>query len=873
MKWFPLKTYRLILAGIFAACAVSTVVAAPTPVSYIGSAWGSWSIATNWSPAGVPANSSSSTYSVTISTNPVTFDRTGTTTIDDLAISNSLNLNASCSLSVADQLSLVGASLTSYGGNFTASGTASATTLSVNVTGGAQVAFPLLTQINEVAWPENTLQASGSGSLLNLSSVTTISDSNGLSIQTGTGGKVSLPNLTNIASAAGQSVTLNASGGTIDVSSLVLSGNTTTLNYVQVSNAGTVLWGSPASLSNLGLTISGSGNALNVSQVASATTLSVNVTGGTQVAFPLLTQINEVAWPENTLQASGSGSLLNLSSVTTISDSNGLSIQTGTGGKVSLPNLTNIASAAGQSVTLNASGGTIDVSSLVLSGNTTTLNYVQVSNAGTVLWGSPASLSNLGLTISGSGNALNVSQVASATTLSVNVTGGTQVAFPLLTQINEVAWPESTLQASGSGSLLNLSSVTTISDSNGLSIQTGTGGKVNLPNLTNIASAAGQSVTLNASGGTIDVSSLVLSGNTTTLNYVQVSNAGTVLWGSPASLSNLGLTISGSGNALNVSQVASATTLSVNVTGGTQVAFPLLTQINEVAWPENTLQASGSGSLLNLSSVTTISDSNGLSIQTGTGGKVSLPNLTNIASAAGQSVTLNALGGTIDVSSLVLSGNTTTLNYVQVSNAGTVLWGNPASLSNLGLTISGSGNALNVSQVASATTLSVNVTGGAQVAFPLLTQINEVAWPENTLQASGSGSLLNLSSVTTISDSNGLSIQTGTGGKVSLPNLTNIASAASQSVTLNASGGTIDVSSLVLSGNTTTLNYVQVSNAGTVLWGSPASLSNLGLTISGSSNATQRQPGGQRHDPQRQRHRRGPSRFSAPDADQRGGLA
>jgi fibronectin-binding autotransporter adhesin len=534
----------LLIASISALGTCPRAQAAPiVSVSYVGPNYSDWSASTNWSPAVVPANSSSNSYSVTVSA-PVTFDLIGSTAINDLLLSNTLNLNTGCNLAVTGQLALAGASLSGNGGSFSASGTASLSSSNLSAGNGSQMSFPTLTQITENDWPStNTLQANNPGSLLDLSSVMTLSTSTEVFIRAGTGGKVSLPGLTQINDGGSfGSCSLNASGGTIDASGISVGGSNGGITLVQLSNAGTVLWGSPTTLNNFGLSISGPGNSIALSQVTAAANFAANATSGGLIAFPLLPQITENNWPNtDSLQASGVGSLLDLSHVMTISASTELFIDSGTGGKVSLPGLTQINNTGFGSCTLNASGGTIDVSGISASGNNGGVTSVQLSNSGTVLWGSPTILNNLSLSISGIGNSIALSQVTAAANFSANATNGGLIALPLLTQITENDFPSSnSLQASGTGSLLDLSHVTTISSSTSLSIQTGTGGKISLPNVTQI-NAAGPlgSCTVNASGGTIDVSS-VGSG----ISSIQIGGGGVILLSGSASVSG-GITLSG----------------------------------------------------------------------------------------------------------------------------------------------------------------------------------------------------------------------------------------------------------------------------------------------------------------------------------------
>jgi hypothetical protein len=823
----------LALYGTF--CIESAAAPPVTPVTYVGPNGGLWNNSSNWSPAAVPANSGSGSYSVAIATNPVVLNIAGTTAINDLTLSNTLTLNAGCSLSASGQIGLAEANITSNGGNFVASGpSAAATDLSLNASGGAQLALPALSQIADIGYPFGSMQANGAGSLLDLSSVSTIAVNNIFtSAQANTGGIVNLHNLLSVTSSSGNSMGLNASGGMIDISNLAVGTSNSAALNVSLSNSGTVLWGSPTGLSLIGLAVTGTGNTIDVSHVATASDLSLNASGGAQLALPALTQIADISYPFGSMQANGAGSLLNLSSVSSIAVNNIFtSAQANTGGVVNLHNLLSVTSSSGNSMGLTASGGTIDISNLAVGMSNSAALNVSLSNTGTVLWGSPASLRLIGLTVTGTGNTIDVSHVATATDLSLNASGGAQLALPALTQIADISYPFGSMQANGAGSLLNLSSVTTIAVNNIFtSAQANTGGMVNLHNLLSVTSSSGNSMALTASGGTIDIANLAVGMSNSAALNVSLSNTGAVLWGSPASLKLIGLTVTGTGNTIDVSHVATASDLSLNASGGAQLALPALTQIADISYPFGSMQANGAGSLLDLSHVSTIAVNNIFtSAQANSGGMVNLHNLLSVTSSSGNSMGLTASGGTIDISNLAVGTSNSAALNVSLSNSGTVLWGSPTSLRLIGLTVTGTGNTIDVSHVATASDLSLKASGGAQLALPALTQIADISYPFGSMQANGAGSLLDLSSVSTIAVNNIFtSVQASSSGVVNLHNLLSVTSSSGNSMGLNASGGTIDVSSLRrLTGS------IQIGGGGAVLLSGSGSISR-GITVSGGS--------------------------------------
>jgi hypothetical protein len=101
------------------------------------------------------------------------------------------------------------------------------------------------------------------------------------------------------------------------------------------------------------------------------------------------------------------------------------------------------------------------------------------------------------------------------------------------------------------------------------------------------------------------------------------------------------------------------------------------------------------------------------------------------------------------------------------------------------------------------------------------------------MQASGTGSVLDLSHVTTIAVNNIFTgVQANSGGLVNLHNLLTVTTTSAKTMGLNASGGTIDVSSLAR-----LLGSIQISGSGTVLLSGSGSISGS-ITVSGGSSAS-----------------------------------
>ena len=471
------------------------------------------------------------------------------------------------------------------------------------------------------------------------------------------------------------------------------------------------------------------------------------------------------------------------------------------------------------------------VNLLVTLDNTLTLNSgCSLSASGQI------SLSAATVTSNG-GNFIANGPSTTATDLNLTASSGAEVAIPVLTQIADAGFPFGSMQANGTGSLLSLPQVTTIAFNNIFTgVQASSGGGVDLHSLLSITSSSVNSMGMTANGGTIDISNLAVGTSNSASITFSLSNSGAVLWGSPTSVSLIGLTVTGTGNTIDVSHVATATDFSVNASGGAQVALPLLTQIADASYPFGSMQANGAGSLVSLPQVTTIAFNNIFTgVQASSGGRVDLHSLLSITSSGVNSMGLTANGGTIDVSNLAVgTSNSASLN-VSLSNSGVVLWGSPTSLRLIGLTVTGTVNKIDVSHVAIATDFSVNASGGAQVALPLLTQIADSSYPFGSMQANGAGSVLDLSHVTTIAVNNIFTgVQANSGGLVNLHNLLSTTTSSSNTLGLNASGGTIDVSSLAR-----LLGSIQIGGGGEVLLSGSGSISRSVTVSGGSSSSTQ----------------------------------
>ena len=247
---------------------------------------------------------------------------------------------------------------------------------------------------------------------------------------------------------------------------------------------------------------------------------------------------------------------------------------------------------------------------------------------------------------------------------------------------------------------------------------------------------------------------------------------------------------------------------------------------------------------------------NTIDIEALQGGQVSLASLGSI-SPANSIVSLIADGTASQIAAGVLTQFNAFGGDFQVTNGGTIQDSNLTELSNVNVTLDGTGT-LAFSQWISLTGSNLVITGGsytfgdltdfdssslnaesgATVSLPALTSYNRtISFGTSTLEATGNSSKLSLSGLLSVASvapyyANTIDIQALQGGQVSIPTLSTV-SAANSSVSLiaNGSGSQIDVSALTrfnaLGGN------LKVTNTGKILDGNLTALSNVNVTLDG----------------------------------------
>ena len=337
---------------------------------------GNWDVPGNWSGDAVP-NSSDDVAISTTGNATITIASTGHETV------HSLSTDADDNLSIAGgSLTIIGtaisldaqrpvddderASLTASGQPVTVSGATSISASSLFAEGGADFRLPEFTTYAA----QGTFEATGSGSILDVSALTSFTQTSGWSIEAGGHGEIKLSSLTSLVNTLGPNgiVISDTAGGTI------LDGDLRTLTGVNATLDGTDAHAADAwtKFNNGFLDIIGGSYSLSGLADVDGSTVEVNSASLT------LSGVTTYAADGTSFEAIGTGSVLNVSSLTTLTHTGSFSVNAD-GGEVELNGLSN--TALGAADTLNVSNGSsIDFAdaSLVIPALTSTFDIPQL---------------------------------------------------------------------------------------------------------------------------------------------------------------------------------------------------------------------------------------------------------------------------------------------------------------------------------------------------------------------------------------------------------------------------------------------------------------------------------------------------------------
>jgi RHS repeat-associated protein len=559
-----------------------------------GTTGGYWDTQMNWSD-GVPTSTSDVVIGeldpgafVTISSTVESIHSISASGLLDIS-GGGLTVAAKSTLSAG--LTMTGGTLTASGSQVTLSvtGTTNVSSASLYAKAGATLSLPdLMSYAQANCCNATTLQASGPNSVLSLASVKTVSVTGalfaGVQVQATGGAHVDLGSANEFLGAV--SVTSDGAGSQIDLSDLTefsaSPGSTANSGSLSITNKGAVVDPKLASLNAVNVTLDGTGT-LAVSQWTTLTAGSIKATGGAysfsgltnidstsldaepgaSLTMPAVQNYTDPSCCDNSAFLSvGPDSVLSMPILQAVAvtgaPSGGLQIQAKSGGNVAIPMVNELSGSV--LLVADAAGSIVDLSSLetfiVQPAAQVNRGSLTITNHGTILEPKLTELNGVNVALDGTG-ILAIGQWASMTTGSLTISGGAydfaalknadassviaqsgaNVMMPAVMSYSVGSGTAGTLEASGAGSVLALTGLTTLT-LGGLS----------------------SSMQLDAlSGGTLDLSAVAHA-----TGPIQTSCLGATMKIAGATVS---VPASGTGNIINIPQLPIAISLGIGTSG------------------------------------------------------------------------------------------------------------------------------------------------------------------------------------------------------------------------------------------------------------------------------------------------------------------
>ncbi|HVA45955.1 MAG TPA: hypothetical protein VNH11_06170 [Pirellulales bacterium] len=621
----------------------------------------------------------------------------GTESVDTLSIDGGTLMVTSGTSTLGGPLSMTGGllscipTLKGIGASLTANGPTTVKDASLSAQGGGLISLPNLTSFDsdfssfqaDGVMPEfqaNGTITKGPPSVLDVSALTSFTQKGPWAIDATDGGTVKLGGLTSLTSTIGISIE-DLRHGTLD------DGKVTTLSGVTAELDGTDpdVAASWTSFTAGSLTIYGNslGSGYNLPGLTDVDDSNLDVQSGGQLALPNLTsydsdETNFIADGDTTVNGGATvASLLDVSALTSFTQKNFWHLGTIHGGTLKLGGLTRLASTIG--ITIEDTGNsTLD------DGNVTTLSRVSATLDGTDpnVAASWTSLTAGSLTVDGnsSGSGDNLPGLTDVDDSTLEALSGGQLALPNLISYDSNS---TTFVADGRNSVLDVSALTSFTQTGPWTIEATNGGTVKLGGLTGLASTKG--IFIDDTGG-----SALADGKLTTLSGVSVQLDGTDanVAASWTSFTAGSLTIYGnsSGSGYILPGLTDVDDSNLYVQAGGQLALPNLTSYDSNG---TTFQAGGSrtnvnflivtivASLLDVSALTGVRQTGPWNIEATDSGRLKLGGLTSLTSTRGISIE-DVRNGILDNGKLTtLSGVTVALDgtYPSVADAWTTFTG------------------------------------------------------------------------------------------------------------------------------------------------------------------------------------------------------
>jgi hypothetical protein len=690
---------RVLVGLVCVGLAFSSLSAQAAPVSWVSGAGGDWLTATNWS----------SNPALPGITDQVTINQPGTLTITLSATApeiNSLTMNENLQITTPSNL-VVGSGGGSISGTinlqngrlFSKTGTLNIlNTVNSDVSGlaassGGKMLFApgVLTTINGRSDLRTTLEAEGASGLLDLSGVTTFNGGSFVNalLLASNGGKIEMENVASIINGA-TFVEATGTNSRIDLTALTAFSRsiTTDVGELRATAGGVLVTPNLTTISNrINVQVDGTTSSIGLSNVTSADTVSFRALNGGVVSLNSLTSyIADNSG--STFRAAGTGSKVDMSALTNFDGGTFVTsiVQAESGGLVEMENVTTLDT--GAYLFDATAGGTINLSALTTLTRTNFADTARLraTGGGTILTPNLSSIGTLLVEVDGAASSVNLASLTSVDGTSfVALNGGTVAPTALAAYSGNSG--VSNIFATGTGSLVDMSSVTTFSG--GTFNRTNviaTGGRVELDNVAQIVTGI-TNIEANDGGRVVltDLTTFSRSFNSDT-GRLRATNGGTIESPNLALVSDVTVEVLGATSTIDFSSLASATATNFTASNGGVISAPAMTSYapgalaNIRAESGGTIDFSGvtnfqggtffntdvfaNGGTIDLDSVTSLT-TGATDIRATNGGQINLSSLTTIAPnyLGDARILLADTNGTIQLN----TAGTTTISNTEIS--------------------------------------------------------------------------------------------------------------------------------------------------------------------------------------------------------------
>jgi len=774
-----------------------------------------WSDGLNWSTNALPGSGDDVTINV-VGTITVTH-ASGIDTIRSLTSAENLSItggtltvttgassvNGTFNLTNTGQVGVNGA-----GASFVANSTTTLTGGHLFAGAGGQLNLPNASTYAETPFGNTTFQATGAGSKIDLTSVTSITGTNGsLNVQALAGGTIELDGLTST-TAHDLNLSVDGASSVLKLDALTSASDSSFISNLTIANGGTLTAPVLSTYSGGMITVNNQSVTLASLTNVDASSLITGVAG--ILTLPNVTSYAEAAFANTYFQANGAGSKLDLTAITSITGTTGsLSVQPTAGGTIELDGLISTA-AHDINFTVDGAGNVLKLDALTSATDVTFTSNLTIANGGTLT--APV-LATYG------GGTITVNNQSVTFTSLTNVNGSSLIAgvagiltLPNVTSYAEGPFANTYFQANGAGSKLDLTAITSITGTNGtLNIQPTLGGTIELDGLPS-TTAHDINFTVDGAGNVLKLDALTSFIDTTLTSNLTVGNGATLT--APVLATYSGGTITVNNQSVTFSAMTNVNASSLIAGPAGIITLPNVASYAEGAFANTYFQANGAGSKLDLTAITSITGTTGtLNIQATLGGTIELDGLPS-TSAHDINFTVDGAGNVLKLDILTSVIDTTLASNLTVGNGATLTA--PVLATYSGGTITVNNQSVTFSALTNVNASSLIAGAAGILTLPNVTSYAEGAFANTYFQANGAGSKLDLTALTSITGTTGtLNVQPTVGGTIELDGLVST-TAHDINFVVDGAGNVLKLNVLTNVTDTTLASNLTVGNGATL---------------------------------------------------------